>query len=132
MHITLEADYAIRITDYMVQKNKRLGAQEISDNTGVSLRFSLKILSKLVNSGIFKSYKGVQGGYELAKSPAEISMYDIITTIEGPYTLNRCQDLSHVCSNNGNNRCYYYFIFWHISDQVENELKKVTFDRLIK
>ena len=48
MHITLEADYAIRIVQVLAQNQRRLDAKTISEMTGVTLRFSLKILRKLV------------------------------------------------------------------------------------
>lgn len=44
MHITLEADYAIRIVQVLAQNQRRLDAKTISEMTGVTLRFSLKIL----------------------------------------------------------------------------------------
>lgn len=74
MHITLESDYAIRIVLYLSQIQKRAEAKNISENTEVTLRFALKILRKLVAAGIVKSFKGTQGGYELNKAPAEITL----------------------------------------------------------
>lgn len=67
MHITLEADYAIRIVNCLVDASQRMDAQKIADAACVSLRFSLKILRKLVSSGIVQSFKGAKGGYVLAK-----------------------------------------------------------------
>ena len=60
VHITLEADYAVRIVQVLAQSNKRLDAKTISEMTGVTLRFSLKILRKLVAAGIIRSFKGTQ------------------------------------------------------------------------
>lgn len=88
MHITLEADYAVRIVHALAQSGKRLDAKTISEMTGVTLRFSLKILRKLVAAGIVKSFKGTQGGYEIGKPAEEISLGEVIETIEGRYTLN--------------------------------------------
>ncbi|HAN44287.1 MAG TPA: Rrf2 family transcriptional regulator, partial [Ruminococcaceae bacterium] len=87
MNITLETDYAIRIVYCVAKQNKRVDAKTIAESSGVTLRFSLKILRKLVASGIIKSYKGTKGGYELAKDPGQISLKDVIETIEGPYML---------------------------------------------
>ena len=70
MHITLEADYAIRIMLALAANTGRMDAGSISQEAVVSLRFALKILRKLVNSGLVQSFKGVKGGYELAKDPA--------------------------------------------------------------
>ena len=90
MHITLEADYAVRIVNCLAQNRVRMDAKSLSAATGVTLRFSLKILRKLVAEGIVRSYKGTQGGYELAKEPQEISLGQVIESVEGPITISRC------------------------------------------
>ena len=71
MHITLESDYAVRIVYCLAQNGGRMEAAAIAEQTGVTLRFSLKILRKLVAGELVKSYKGAGGGYELAKDPKE-------------------------------------------------------------
>ena len=89
MHITLESDYAVRIVYCLAQNGGRMEAAAIAEQTGVTLRFSLKILRKLVAGELVKSYKGAGGGYELAKDPKEISLYEVIEQVEGPYAISR-------------------------------------------
>ena len=67
MFITLETDYAVRIVYCLARSGKRTGASEISESTGVTLRFALKILHKLVANGIVRSFKGAEGA---TSSPA--------------------------------------------------------------
>ena len=67
-----------------------MDAKSLAAATGVTLRFSLKILRKLVAEGIVRSYKGTQGGYELAKPAGEITLGQVIETVEGPITISRC------------------------------------------
>ena len=83
MHITLESDYAIRIVQILACANNRMDAKTIAEETCVTLRFSLKILRKLVTEGLVKSYKGSQGGYELTRPAKEISLKDVIEAVEG-------------------------------------------------
>ena len=83
MHITQETDYAIRIVYCLANARGRKDARSISEEMGVTLRFSLKILHKLVQNGIVKSYKGSKGGYELARPAAEINMKQVIETVNG-------------------------------------------------
>ena len=78
MYITLEADYAVRIVDCLARNAIRMDAKTLAAHTGVTLRFSLKILRKLVAEGIIRSYKGTQGGYELAIPAQEISLGRVI------------------------------------------------------
>ena len=71
MHITQESDYAIRIVYCLAKSSARRDARGISEEINVSLRFSLKILGKLVQSGIVTSFKGNRGGYELARPASD-------------------------------------------------------------
>lgn len=133
MHITLETDYAVRIIDCLARSQTRLGAQAIADSTDVTLRFSLKILRKLVQSGIVRSFKGAKGGYELNRRLEDISLNDVIETIEGPYVLNRCLRDDHTCFRNQDDApCPYHMAFADISETVEGMLKQATFDQFIK
>ena len=128
MHITLEADYAVRIVDFLARENKRIDAKNISEQTGVTLRFALKILRKLVSSGIVRSFKGTQGGYELAKKSAEISLMDVIETVEGKYILSKCLSDDYDCNRGMSGCCRYRCIFNEISTSVEKKLRTYTFD----
>ena len=49
-------------------------------------RFLLQILRTLVNHGILKSTRGVDGGYSLTRSISEISLLQIFEATEGPMT----------------------------------------------
>ena len=44
MHMTLEADYAVRIVEFLAAANQKVDARTISEETHVPLRFALKIL----------------------------------------------------------------------------------------
>ena len=134
MHMTLETDYAVRIVSCLVTAGRRMDAKSIAEETSVTLRFSLKILRKLVAGGIIKSYKGTQGGYELAREPKEISLNDVIETVEGPFYISRClggdyqyghNDTSSGCS------CPFREVYDQISEDVSKRLKAFTFDMLL-
>ena len=132
MCLTLESDYAVRIIGCLSAENKRIDAKNISERTGVSLRFALKILRKLVSAGLVKSYKGMQGGYELAKAPSEITMLDVIETVEGSYYLNRCHEEEFVCTRGAKGCCCYQKVFNEITFIVSKKLAEYNFEDLLK
>lgn len=133
MHITLETDYAIRIVKYLIKAGKRVDAQKISNQTDVTLRFSLKILRKLVIANIVKSYKGVNGGYEFAKDDAsEVNLYDVIEAVEGNCFLSRCLDPKIGCKRKREYSCKVRMAFDKISKEMKKQLQEVTFDTLIE
>jgi Rrf2 family protein len=47
-------------------------------------RFLLQILRNLVNHGILRSTRGVDGGYTLTRPAEQVSLLDLIEAIEGP------------------------------------------------
>jgi Rrf2 family protein len=47
-------------------------------------RFLLQVLRTLVNEGILKSTRGVDGGYRLARPMSQITLLDIVEAIDGP------------------------------------------------
>ncbi|NMB29994.1 MAG: Rrf2 family transcriptional regulator [Clostridiales bacterium] len=131
MHITLETDYAIRIVSCLAKNKIRMDARSISEETSVTLRFSLKILSKLVASGIIKSFKGTHGGYELAKEAHEITMLEVIETVEGTYYFSRCLADGYECNCSDDEPCATRAIFLDITETVQEKLRNCTFDMLI-
>lgn len=140
MHINLESDYAVRIVHCLAvntEKNGfsggyRMDAQSIADSTAVSLRFTLKIMRKLVAAGIVKSYKGARGGYALSRAPEEITMRQVIEAVEGPYRFSRCVggEYSCSCSSTGAQPCPFREVFDEVTQLVIRKLDDVTFDSL--
>ena len=127
MHMTLEADYAVRIVEFLAVNPGRADAKTISECTSVTLRFTLKILRTLVSDGIVRSYKGAKGGYELAKPPKEITLRSVIEAVEGPYMLSRCQGDSYSCHRTD---CRLHSIYSEISSLVRYKLDSYTFDSI--
>ncbi len=127
MHINLESDYAIRIVHCLAQTEKRLDAQTIADATCVSLRFTLKIMRKLVAADIVKSYKGARGGYTLSRSPDSVTLRQVIEAVEGPYRFSRCLDGEYDCNCSSASACRFHAVFDDVTRMVTARLDEVTF-----
>ena len=65
-------------------------AREIADKFGVPLSLLMNVLKQLAAAGYVESVRGAHGGYRLARDPAEISLADVITAVEGPIRLAEC------------------------------------------
>jgi Rrf2 family iron-sulfur cluster assembly transcriptional regulator len=128
MRITQEADYAVRIIDFLAGTGGRAGARKISESTGVTLRFTLKILRELAHAGVVRSYKGAAGGYELAAAPEKINLRQVIEAVDGPIVISRCLDSEEACSNVGDKKlCHYHKVFSDISLEIRKKLESVNF-----
>ena len=132
MRITHEADYAIRVTYCLAQAGGKQCAKDISEEAGVTLRFALKILRKLIQAGMVRSYKGANGGYELAQNPAEVSMGAIIECIDGPITINHCLCNEFECTRvQSKSICNFRKVFGSINTMIRDELYRVTLDQFL-
>ena len=127
MRITLESDYALRIVSTLAVQEGVTDAKTLSEKTSVTIRFTLKILHKLVQGNIVSSYKGVRGGYKLKKKAEDISLRSVIELIDGPIIIARCLDSGEGCSlNQDKTACIYHHIFDTISLDVAKKLGGIT------
>ena len=130
MRISLETDYAVRIVDCLANETSRISASKIAEKTRVTEKFCLKILRKLVSRGIVRSYKGVGGGYELNKAPEDITLKQVIETIEGPIVLSRCLQNDFNCEHKeGICTCYFHKVFYEVSKEMAERFDSVTFKK---
>lgn len=129
MRITHEADYAIRVAHCLACTNDKMSAKQISESTGVTLRFALKILRKMIQADLVKSFKGVSGGYMLNRQPSEISFGEIIECIDGPIAINHCLTAEFDCTRVSQKGCCdFRRVFATINKQLRDELYKTTLD----
>lgn len=127
MRITLESDYALRIVTQLAEQGERIDAKTLAEKTSVTPRFALKILHKLVQGGIVRSYKGTKGGYTLSKDANTITLKEIIELIDGPIIIARCVDSGESCAlNHDKSACVYHHIFDTLSIDVARKLNAIT------
>lgn len=127
MKINLETDYAIRIVQCLAACTERLYASLIAERTGVPMRFSLKILRKLVDAGVVRSFKGAHGGYITARDPDQVTLRQVIEAIDGPIAIGPCQCDSYICGHPEEKECYFHTVFRDITKELSDRLDQVTF-----
>lgn len=127
MRITQESDYALRILTALAERESVVDANSLAEETSVTIRFTLKILNKLVKNGFVSSFKGVKGGYKLKLPTDKITLKSVIELIDGPIVMVRCLEHSEVCSlNHDKTLCTYHHIFNTISGEVARKLESIT------
>ncbi len=132
MRITQEADYATRIVIYLSQNRGKVGSAVISEDTVVPHRFTFKILRKLTQAKITESIRGKGGGYRLAQEPEDISLLQVIETIDGPIQINKCLDNKYDCSLHTSRNCKLHNVVSSVSTMIEDELGKVSIRDLME
>ena len=92
MQITRQADYAIRAVLYISKlgRDKRASTSQIAQEQHIPPSFLAKIISQLSIAGLLQTSRGARGGVMLAKQPVEITLLDVVESIDGPIALNEC------------------------------------------
>ena len=73
--------------------------KDVSDRQGLSQHYLEQIASNLRRAGFIKSVRGAHGGYRLARPPAQISAYDVVTAMEGSIAPVSCVENDHTCQS---------------------------------
>jgi Rrf2 family protein len=85
MRVSAKAEYAC-IAMFELAANygdpQPMRIKAIADTHGIPQRFLVQILLQLKGAGLVASTRGASGGYQLARPPEEISLADIINTID--------------------------------------------------
>jgi FeS assembly SUF system regulator len=101
------ADYGVVLAGRMATRPELYhNAMELAEATGLPTPTVSKILAALARDGVLLSQRGVKGGYRLSRRPADISVADIISALDGPIALTLCIeqgpracDVESICPN---------------------------------
>ena len=86
MKLSVKSDYAARAVLGLARHWPDGGArrvEELAAEQGVPANYLVQILIELKAKHIVKSQRGKEGGYLLARPPAEITMADVLRCVHG-------------------------------------------------
>lgn len=134
MRLNQATDYAFRIVLFLTrqQPDKITDARRIAEAEQIPIRFLLKTIRFLVQAGIVKSYRGIKGGYQLAKHPAEITLKDVVEAVEGPVIVNKCLMDAKDCNKDATDWCPIHLALANVQRVTNEELARYDFATLIK
>ena len=86
MRVSAKVDYAVRAGTELAAAagSGPIKGDQLATAQKIPLKFLENILLDLKHAGLVQSQRGAEGGYWLAKEPAEISLADVIRAVEGP------------------------------------------------
>ena len=120
------ADYALVVMQYIADHpEERLHtARSVAAATHLPVPTVVKVLGKLLESGLLASHRGIKGGYSPARSSVQISVAEIIEAIEGPMGFTECATVPGRCDLEG--RCRIQANTLIISQMMEQTLKSIS------
>jgi Rrf2 family protein len=86
MRVTAKSDYALRALIEMASRpgEGAVSAEELGKRQDIPRGFLQAILADLRRAGIVVSQRGQSGGWQMAASPGDVSVADVIRAVDGP------------------------------------------------
>jgi len=75
-----------------------ISLKDIAQQEEISEKYLSQLVIPLRASGLIYSLRGFQGGYQLSKSPSQISIKDIVQALEGNISPVECVKNPSICS----------------------------------
>jgi len=101
----------------------------IAKEQELSRKYLHALLTTLKSSGLVISSRGVNGGYNLSREPAEIPLIEIIEALEGPLAIVHCARDKEACSRS--ETCVVQHLWEELSQLMSDKLSKISLADLV-
>jgi len=101
---------------------------DISQCQGISLSYLEQLFAKLRKCGLVQGVRGPGGGYRLARPASQISVADIIQSVDERLDMTKCGGKGN-CSNG--EKCLTHQLWYELSCNLYNFLSGIKLDQYI-
>ena len=131
MKISTRCRYAVRaLLDLALHSNGNLVLlKDIAKRQQISIKYLESIFSALRKAGIITGSRGAKGGYLLLKKTSEVTIYDIVFTMQGFIAPVGCID--DACTCNRTEECVTREIWDDLTNSIADTLKRYTLADLV-
>ena len=98
--------------------------REIAKRQDLSVKYLEQLIIPLKAAGFIRSVRGARGGYTLARKPEQISVGQIIETLEGGLSLVDCVQDPRLCKRE--QECPTRDIWLRMSERLMEELSSLS------
>jgi Rrf2 family protein len=130
LKLTKKADYGLIALKFLAERpgNAVVSAKDVAEAYGIPAQLLAKIMQLLTKKGLLRSMAGVNGGYLLAREAREISAYEVILAIDGPFFITSCTKGSKACELTTN--CTIKEPLARVNDTIAGVLKSISIQDL--
>ena len=101
---------------------------DISQCQGISLSYLEQLFSKLRHNGLVKGVRGPGGGYRLAKAASEISVADIIDSVDEKLDFTKCAGKGN-CHHG--EKCITHKLWFDLTCDLHEYLSGIKLDQYV-
>jgi Rrf2 family protein len=130
LKLSKKADYGLIAVRHLAEQPASVAcsAKDIARAYGIPAELLAKILQKLAKNGLLSSQHGTNGGYVLARSPSQITAFEVIRAIEGPLLITSCVTDRRECGQMM--KCTVREPLRHVNETLVKALSAVTISSL--
>jgi len=99
----------------------------IAEAEGISRKYLERIFTPLKKAGIVTGNRGPDGGYALLREPKDVTVYEIVTALEGPVVTAECGRHSDMCARS--KTCVSRVLWKELQDITVSFLKAKTLEK---
>ncbi len=131
LRVSRLTDYAtVVMTCIAAHPDDVLSTAQIADETRLELPTVSKLLKLLGHAGLVESFRGVNGGYRLARPAGEITLAQIVEALEGPLGMTECSVAVGQCDRES--LCGVRSNWQHVNSVVDSALRAVSLSDMLK
>ena len=92
-------DYAVRLMVNLARNYRKgpVSTRTAAAEEDVPYQLACKLMQKMHNSKLLESSMGPKGGFNLSRDPSKIGLLELVETIQGPITVNKCLSATDSC-----------------------------------
>ena len=132
MKISTKGRYGLRILIDLAthDPSKPRLVRDIAESQQISEKYISRLIIDLRRARLVRSVRGMKGGFFLARSPKEITLLDILETMEGTISIVDCVMAPEKCAIN--NGCTARDIWVRLNDGIRELMRGITFEQILQ
>lgn len=126
---TNRTDYGIRALIYLANhQGSHAKAAQIAETMDIPTGFLHQVLQELQRARLVSSRSGPSGGYLLARPPEDITVLEIVETLEGPIQTSECALRGGPC--HWDEVCAMHWVWSSARTALSDSLRAATLARV--
>ncbi len=130
MKLSTRGRYGLRAICYIAENQNKgfIPVSEISENLNLSENYLEQLVRMLKKDGLIKSSRGPKGGYKINNDLNNITIGQILRSLEGDMTTSECVSGKVNCDE----KCDAYDLFTKLDFLINQAIDSITLENIVK
>lgn len=129
MKLSTRTRYGLRALMVIARSDKEsLTSDSISRTENISKKYMDEILGKLRRAGILQTRRGAHGGYALNLDVEDLTILNVVETLDGPIALAPCAKGNYACQRDD---CLARPVWQALTDGIRALMERVTLGQVV-